>query len=148
MSTERLNDTLKSIDVKVEPKAADEIDVFTLNVLPLLHEVRHALERLLATGEPTTIDLGAIPLAPGEFEKIDGALGTGEVKVMLEAMGPSQVYETQFSGVWRVTHHSVSGEVVGRYVEVTRIPEILLAQEADVRVGLDLLTRRLSGESD
>lgn len=146
MSKENASDALKSIGVKVEPTSADEIDAFTLNVVPLLHEVRHALERLLESGEPTTIDLGAIPLAPGEFEKIDAALGTGEVKVVLEAMGPSQIYETQFSGVWRITHLNAANEVVGRYVEVTRIPEILLAQEADVRVGLDLLSRKLSGD--
>lgn len=148
MSTERANEALQSIDVKIEPKSADEIDAFTLNVVPLLHEVRHALTRLLETGEPTVIDLGSIPLAPGEFEKIDGALGTGEVRVVLESMGPSQIYETQFSGVWRVTHFNAANDIVGRYIEVTRIPEILLAQEADVRVGLDHLTRRLSGESD
>ena len=148
MSQQDANDALKSIGVKVEPTSAEEIDAFTLNVVPLLHEVRHALERLLESGEPTTIDLGSIPLAPGEFEKIDAALGTGEVKVALEAMGQSQIYETQFSGVWRITHFNAANEVVGRYVEVTRIPEILLAQEADVRVGLDLLTRKLSGEAD
>jgi hydrogenase-1 operon protein HyaF len=148
MSQQDANDALKSIGVKVEPTSAEEIDAFTLNVVPLLHEVRHALERLLESGEPTTIDLGSIPLAPGEFEKIDAALGTGEVKVALEAMGQSQIYETQFSGVWRITHFNAANEVVGRYVEVTRIPEILLAQEADVRVGLDLLSRKLSGDDD
>jgi hydrogenase-1 operon protein HyaF len=142
------HDALKAIGVKVEPTSAAEIDAFTLNVVPLLHEVRHALERLLQGGEPTTIDLGAIPLAPGEFEKIDAALGTGEVRVVLEAMGPSQIYETQFSGVWRITHHNASNEIVGRYIEVTRIPEILLAQETDVRAGLDLLSRKLSGDDD
>ena len=141
-------DALKGIGVKVEPASADDIDAFTLNVVPLLHEVRHALERLLETGESTVIDLGSIPLAPGEFEKIDAALGTGEVRAVLESMGASRIYETQFSGVWRVTHHNAANEVVGRYIEVTRMPEILLAQEADVRVGLDLLTRKLSGESD
>ena len=148
MKGQDASDALKSIGVKVEPTSADEIDAFTLNVVPLLHEVRHALERLLESGEPTTIDLGSIPLAPGEFEKIDAALGTGEVKVALEAMGQSQIYETQFSGVWRITHFNAANEVVGRYVEVTRIPEILLAQEADVRVGLDLLSRKLSGDDD
>jgi hydrogenase-1 operon protein HyaF len=148
MSIDSINETLKSIDVKVEPKSADEIDAFTLNVVPLLHEVRHALERLLETGEPTVIDLGSIPLAPGEFEKIDAALGTGEVKVELDTIGSSRIHETRFSGVWRVTHYNATDEVVGRYIEVTRIPEILLAQEADVRVGLDSLIRKLSGESD
>ena len=142
------NDALQSIAVKVEPTSAEDIDAFTLNVVPLLHEVRHALERLIESGEPTTIDLGSIPLAPGEFDKIDGALGAGEVKVALEAMGPSQIYETQFSGVWRITHFNAANEVVGRYVEVTRIPEILLAQETDVRIGLDLLSRKLSGQDD
>ena len=148
MKGQDANDALKSIGVRVEPTSVEEIDAFTLNVVPLLHEVKHALQRLLETGEPTTIDLGSIPLAPGEFEKIDAALGTGEVKVVLEAMGPSQIYETQFSGVWRVTHFNAANEVVGRFIEVTRIPDILLAQEPDVRVGLDLLTRKLSGESD
>jgi hydrogenase-1 operon protein HyaF len=148
MNHDGVNDTLKTIAVKVEPTSPEEIDAFTLNVVPLLHEVKHALQRLLETGEPTTIDLGSIPLAPGEFEKIDAALGTGEVKVALEAMGPSQIYETQFSGVWRVTHFNAANEVVGRYVEVSRMPEILLAQETDVRIGLDLLSRKLSGEID
>jgi hydrogenase-1 operon protein HyaF len=148
MNNDGVNDALKTIRVKVEPTSPDEIDAFTLNVVPLLHEVKHALQRLLETGEPTTIDLGSIPLAPGEFEKIDAALGTGEVKVALEAMGPSQIYETQFSGVWRVTHFNAANEIVGRYVEVSRMPEILLAQETDVRIGLDLLSRKLSGEID
>jgi hydrogenase-1 operon protein HyaF len=148
MNNDGVNDALKTIKVKVEPTSPDEIDAFTLNVVPLLHEVKHALQRLLETGEPTTIDLGSIPLAPGEFEKIDAALGTGEVKVALEAMGPSQIYETQFSGVWRVTHFNAANEIVGRYVEVSRMPEILLAQETDVRIGLDLLSRKLSGETD
>ena len=148
MSIGNGGDSLRSIGVKVEPASPEDIDAFTLNVLPLLHEVRHALERLLATGETTVIDMGALPLAPGEFEKIDAALGTGEVKAVLESMGPSQVYETQFSGVWRVTHFNATDEIVGRYIEVTRMPEILLAQEADVRVGLDLLSRKLSGDDD
>ncbi|MCE3284297.1 MAG: hydrogenase expression protein HupH [Steroidobacteraceae bacterium] len=148
MSKDVANYALKTIGVKVEPTSSDEIDAFTLNVVPLLHEVKHALQRLLETGESTTIDLGSIPLAPGEFEKIDAALGTGEVKVALEAMGPSQIYETQFSGVWRVTHFNATNEVVGRFVEVSRMPEILLAQETDVRIGLDLLSRKLSGETD
>ena len=148
MSTGDANESLRSIGVKVEPASPEDIDAFTLNVLPLLHEVRHALERLLETGEPTVIDMGSIPLAPGEFEKIDGALGTGEVKAVLESMGPSQIYETQFSGVWRITHYNAANEIVGRFIEVTRIPEILLAQVSDVRVGFDLLTRKLSGVSD
>jgi hydrogenase-1 operon protein HyaF len=142
------SDGLAGIGVKVEPVEQEDVDYLTLNVVPLLHEVRHALARLLAEGESTVIDLGSIPLAPGELDKIDGALGTGEVRVVLDSMGPSQIYETSFRGVWRVTHFNAANEVVGRYVEITRIPAILLAQEPDMRESLDLLTRKLSGETD
>jgi hydrogenase-1 operon protein HyaF len=134
---------LDSIQVTVEGLPTGAIDVHTMNVLPLLHEVRHALERLLATGEATTIDLGSMPLAPGELEKIDDVLGAGEVRVLLESLGPSQLYETRFHGVWRVTHRNSSDEVVGRYIEIARIPDLLLAQEPDMRASLDRLTEQL-----
>jgi hydrogenase-1 operon protein HyaF len=149
MSTERANDFLQAINVRVEGVSElAESELFTLNVLPLLHEVRHSLERLLASGEETTIDLGSIPLAPGELDKIDDALGTGEVKAMLESLGPSQIYETRFSGVWRITHFNAANEVVGRFIEVTRMPAILFAQDVDVRASLVQLTEKLSGTSD
>jgi hydrogenase-1 operon protein HyaF len=149
MSTERANDFLQAINVRVEGVSElAESELFTLNVLPLLHEVRHSLERLLASGEETTIDLGSIPLAPGELEKIDDALGTGEVKAMLESLGPSQIYETRFSGVWRITHFNAANEVVGRFIEVTRMPAILFAQDVDMRASLVQLTEKLSGTSD
>jgi hydrogenase-1 operon protein HyaF len=137
---------LSSIGVRVEGMPTGDIDVHTANVLPLLHEVRHALARLLATGEETTIDLGSIPMAPGELDKIDAALGSGEVRVMLDSLGPSQIYETRFTGVWRITHRNAADEVVGRYIEIARIPPVLLAHETDMRRSLEELSARL-GES-
>ncbi len=55
-------------------------DALTCNVQPLLHEIRHALARLLECGEHTIIDLRSIPLAPGEELKIIDTLGNGEVQ--------------------------------------------------------------------
>ncbi len=124
------------------------MSAFTGNVLPLLHEVRHALERLLATGEETTIDLGGLPLAPGEFDRIAETLGQGEVSAVLEALGPSDIRETRYSGVWLVTHRNAAGELMGHYIEVTRMPAILLAQDADMRQGLDGLQQALAGQDD
>ena len=37
------------------------------NVKPLLFEIIHALDRLLADDEPTVIDLASLPFAPGEI---------------------------------------------------------------------------------
>lgn len=139
------HDALRSISVKIEGElpAIGEPDAFTMNVLPLLHEVRHALDRLIETGAETTIDLRAIPLAPGELEQIDARLGVGEVSVTLDALGPSEIRETRYSGVWRITHRNATSEIVGQFIEVARIPALLPAQEPDMRGGLESLTRLL-----
>ena len=65
-------EALKAIGVKVEFASG--------NVTPLLHEIRHALGLLLATGRTSSIDLKSIPLAPGEEDLILKALGTGNVE--------------------------------------------------------------------
>ena len=78
-------------------------DDLTWNVTPLLHEVKHALKKLIEDGESSIIDLRSIPLAPGEENKILQTLGEGEVHVELNALGKSAIYETHYSGVWVVT---------------------------------------------
>lgn len=106
--------------------------LYTGNVEPLLHEIRHALDRLVNTGEPTIIDLRAMPMAPGELEQLEMLLGEGEVIATLNALGPSEIKETRFSGVWLVTHFNAENEILGKTIEITRIPEILLSQESEI----------------
>lgn len=141
MSPAEGDSRLQEIPVRVESRD------FTQNVTPLLHEVRHALDRLLQNGAETTIDLGAIPLAPGELERIDEVLGEGEVRVTLEALGPSEIHETKYPGVWRITHCNTTEQVVGRYIEIARIPSLLLAQKPDMQRALEQLSQSLGGQS-
>ena len=118
-------------------------EVATGNVKPLLHEVRHALKRL-ANGEGgTVIDLQGIPLAPGEEERIEELLGKGEVRAELDALGPSVVQETSYPGVWLVTHRNTEQVVVGRFIEVTHMPELLKSQQADIEHGISRLEHEL-----
>ena len=126
---------LDSIAVRVEASSG--------NVAPLLHEIRHALRRVAAGGEGTTIDLGSLPLAPGEDKRIEEQLGKGEVCASLDALGPTVVQETRFAGVWFITHRNTENEVVGRFIEVTRMPELLLAQAPDMQRSLSELERQL-----
>lgn len=114
------------------------------NALPLLHEIRHALERLADLGETTVIDLRAIPFGPGDEAELEAALGRGEVTATIEAMGPSTIQETAFPGVWLLTHRSEAGEILSRFIEVTFVPTILGCQREDVREGLEALTDRLT----
>ena len=121
-------------------------DDLTWNVQPILHEARHALHRLLLEGETSIIDLRSIPLAPGEEEKLFEELGYGEVYVTLNALGVSEVYETQYNGVWIVTHFDTEHNVVGRFIEITFIPEILKSQREDMNLALKQLQHKLTME--
>lgn len=117
----------------------------TGNLLPLLFEIRHALERLEKGGEGTTIDLQRLPLAPGEEKRIAERLGAGEVRAEFEALGRTVVQETGYPGVWLITHRNTEDRVTARLIEVTRIPDVLKSQPEDIRRGLGLLDEALEG---
>jgi len=119
-------------------------DELTWNVQPLLHEVRHALKQLIETGETAIIDLRSIPLAPGEEQKLIDTLGEGEVHAGLNALGPSEIIETRFSGVWLVTHYNEENSIISRFIEITEFPDILKSQREDMNEALDALEQQLA----
>jgi hydrogenase-1 operon protein HyaF len=123
------------------------VEMLTGNVPPLLHEIRHALIRVANGQAGTTIDLRSLPLAPGEELRIEAALGTGEVRAEFDALGPSVVQETAFPGVWLVTHRNPEQEIVGRFIEVTRMPEVLHAQQGDIEAGIGRLEAQLANDA-
>lgn len=120
------------------------VEVGTGNVLPLLHEIRHALQAWLEHGEAASIDLRRLPLAPGEEQRIIDTLGEGEVRVAIDAMGPSEIIETRFAGVWLVTHRNTDDAIIGRFIEITAMPAIALSQAEDAREGLARLQESLN----
>ena len=115
----------------------------TGNVLPLLHEIRHALQDLLDGDRETTIDLRALPMAPGEEDRLIETLGEGEVSVQLNALGKSEITETRYPGVWLIAHYNANGEVLGKFIEITRIPGLLKSQREDIADGLQALEDEL-----
>ena len=115
----------------------------TGNIPPLLHEIRHALRSLLDTGETTTIDLRSLPMAPGEQEQLLDFLGRGEISAQLEALGKSEIIETGFPGIWLITHCNANREIIGRFIEVTRMPAILETQSGDMEDALTSLQAKL-----
>ena len=121
-------------------------DELTQNVKPLMHEVKHALDSLIETGKPSIIDLRSIPLAPGEEDKILHLLGVGEVQAQLNALGLSEVLETQYAGVWIVTHYNDEKQIISRFIEVTNMPEILCSQTEDVMAAYSRLAIDLEDE--
>ncbi|KEO50891.1 hydrogenase expression/formation C-terminal domain-containing protein [Thioclava pacifica] len=120
----------------------------TGNVPLLLHEIRHALRKLAETGERTVIDLGGIPMFGTEIEEFDRMLGRGEVSATIEAGGPTEIWETEFPGVWRVIHRTAEGLTLARQIEIATVPDILAAQPSDIAAGLARLSTRLAYEYD
>lgn len=121
---------LEAIGVRVEgPRGQLET---THNALPVLHEIRHALQRLSELGEPTVIDLSSIPFAPGDRDRLFEALGRGEVTATLDALGKTRISETAYPGVWLVQHLTTDDQVLTAQIEVTRLPTLLVTPEADL----------------
>jgi hydrogenase-1 operon protein HyaF len=118
-------------------------DELTHNVKPLLHEIRHALAKWLEDEEPTVIDLRSLPLAPGEEDKLLDTLGHGEVHASLNALGPTDIIETGYAGVWVILHYNSEREVIGKFIEVCDIPDLLRSQQDDIREGLEQLQAEL-----
>lgn len=132
-------------DISIPVMEADKFNIqigdeLTQNVKPLLHEIKHALDKLIETGDNTIIDLRSIPLAPGEEEKILNTLGRGEVQAQLNALGLSEVIETQYAGVWVITHYNDENNIISRFIEVTTMPEILCSQTEDIMAAYSSLT--------
>ena len=133
-------------DVRLQrPDPGCTARVETGNVPMLLSEVRHALERLVRSGTPHTIDLRAIPLGPGEEDRLLAALGRGEVHAEFDSMGPTEIQECGYAGVWCVTHRNPGGTTVtGRFLEITYAPELLASPAEDVSAALERLTAELT----
>ncbi len=133
---------LQSIPIKVE--SADQYSIGNLRAL--LVEIAARLEQFVQQGVTSSIDLNSLPFAPGDYDQLRLLLGEGEVSAHIEAIGPSEIVETRYSGVWWVTHYNVEGDIVADSIEITTLPEILKSQPADIEEGLELLHAQLDDE--
>lgn len=114
------------------------------NALPLLHEIAILLDDLAATGKSASIDLRSLPMLPDDYETLRAALGEGEVSATVNALGPTQVYETAVHGVWWITHRNAAGDVIAEFIEVTYSPGILTTHPADAHAAAEMLHSRLA----
>ncbi|MEO5343656.1 MAG: hydrogenase expression/formation protein [Gammaproteobacteria bacterium SHHR-1] len=122
------------------------------NALPLLHEIRHALLRLQQEGEPTLLDLSAIPFGPGDRDRLLAALGEGEVSARIEALGPTLIRETALAGVWLVQYFDPDEQELVLHIEISHCPRLLSTPVEDIDLALrqldDRLDTQLHAQSD
>jgi hydrogenase-1 operon protein HyaF len=138
---------LQGIPIRVESDSRLQME--RGNAIPILHEVRHALGRLIAAGQETSIDLNAIPFGPGAEERLIDLPGTGEGAATIEALGPTQVQETAIPGVWLLDYRNVEGERLALHLEIAAVPQILRTHSEDLDSSIAALDARLQlGQGD
>ena len=130
---------LDRIAVKVVPG----VDLPTGNAKALMHELTGLLDAWVRKGEAACIDLRSLPLTRGDHAELREALGKGAVSARVEAIGSSEVLETQYPAVWWVTHYNDVGEVVADLIEVCAVPGIVPAPAEDAAAGLERLREAL-----
>ncbi len=137
--------SLDAIPVQVLPlPAAPGEPGLTGNARPLLRELLDMVQRLLDTGESSSIDLTALPLTPADLDWLHARLGQGEIAITLQANGESTLDETACPGVWWVTHHNEQGAVTAQFLEVALVPELVKADPQDVAMGREHLESLVS----
>lgn len=134
-------------NIPITPITTEDAEQYSIGSLrAILSEIATHLEKLAQDGTCGSIDLNSLPCAPGEYEQLRLLLGQGEATAHLEAIGPSDITETRYPGVWWVTHYNVEGDIVADSIEITTIPEILRSQPEDIRMGLELIKEQLNDE--
>ena len=132
---------LADIKVQVEtPQYQQEYE--TGNLQSILSEIKFALEQLLEQKKTHIIDLRAMPWSAGEEEKLEKYLGRGEISVEMNAFGKSLFYETQFNGIWIITHYNPDDEIISKLIEITYMPEMIISQEDDVKDSLERIGKQ------
>jgi hydrogenase-1 operon protein HyaF len=137
---------LTDIPVRAEyhQESSSNLDVAT----KVLREVQRLLARFIATGEAGTIDLRAQPhMEPSTYRHLRQALTTGEVTALIDADIKVEVTETQYPGVWWLTHRNADDEIVTEIIDITLIPDILKTHVAEMRAGLKRLDQALSASA-
>ena len=109
------------------------------NAWPLMMEIAEMVRTLVDSGETAAIDLSALPLTPADKAWLKERLGSGQIHVTLEAEGQSNLDETACPGVWWITHRDTRDRVIAEFIEVTLVPDLVKAHQADIKIGLEYL---------
>lgn len=107
----------------------------------VLSEIADLLDQFAASGAQSSIDLSGLPMTDADREKLAQRLGRGEVQATLDVAGQTDVWETQYAGVWWVRHFGGNGQVISEEIAITHVPAILLTHREDARAAAERLRK-------
>ncbi len=112
----------------------------------LLQQLHAMLETLVKKGQGNVIDLRALPpLGVEGYQFLKETLGPGEVTAQIHSFGRSEIQETAYPGIWRITHFNQDGDTLTELIEVCFFPKILMSQQDDIIAGQGRLNEVLKG---
>lgn len=121
---------LEEIGVRVETENPSSGQVGAI-----LCELQTRLKTQNAEGLDDSIDLHTLPLFPSDYELLKKTLGYGEIHISIDAIGPTEIYETAISGIWWLTHYNSEDEIIAEYIEITTLPEIVKTDSRELTVA-------------
>lgn len=133
--------SLSHIPVSVEPAAAP-----TGMARALMREISDHLARLAADGVESAIDLSSMPMNAADLKELGTLLGRGEVEVVIDTVGRSEIRETGYTGVWWATHFGDDGAKLTERIEITAVPDMIKSHPEDIRNAHHRLREFLSND--
>jgi hydrogenase-1 operon protein HyaF len=121
-------DDAKAIDT-TEPAPSQDVP----NAMPILVELEDRRLDFERNGKTHTINLTLLPLSQAELEFIDRRLGRGPVDVLSRAYGKCEVISTHSANVWWVRYFNSMGTLILNTLEITGVPQVVVAASEDIR---------------
>jgi hydrogenase-1 operon protein HyaF len=102
------------------------------NAMPILIELEDSSARFARDGTTHTINLTLLPLSEDELEFLDTRLGRGPVDILSRAYGKCQVISTLTPNIWWVRYYNSMGTLILNTVEITDVPQVVIAAPEDL----------------
>lgn len=127
---------LEQIDIEI---ISSQENTYSPQLVAILSELRDLLQTYRDKGTPGSIDLRSLPMLPGDYEALKEVLGEGEVHVVINALGPSDIHETSIPGIWWVIHRNSEGDTLTEFLEVTSVPDLIKTPPEDLKESVNKL---------
>ncbi len=109
-----------------------DIPAGAMNAPALLNELRAAVAGHKAGELPHVINLTLLPLTPEDHQLLDRAAPVGAVAILSRGFGNCRVTSTAVRNLWRVQYFNSMQTLILNTLEVTRMPEVVLAAPDDL----------------
>ena len=109
----------------------------------ILSEIAAALDKLVATGERSSIYLSQFPMTEEDAGFLKEFLGLGATFIEIGGLARTRFRESGYPGVWWGEYYATPEKVSLRTIEIAEAPELVAASKDDIVEGLGRLTAGL-----